>query len=332
MGECVEEFQMCPTVHILIINWNGAADTLDCLESLRRLRYSRTSIVVIDNGSIDDSPAQIGAWMRREYGGEFSEIFLQEDLGSIESFSPGDVGATNSRVLIRSSVNRGFAGGVNLGIRFIFERGGDGFFWLLNNDTIVEPDTLNELVLAVKNDPSVGIVGSSLFWHHDPTRLQMAGGKWVVPLLGVLGVRTILAGVFPRRFFVSGASLLIGVRTVREIGLLDERFFFYGEDADWSLRACRHGLTVKHCPLSRVWHKGGHSIGSETPLQEYYLTKATLLFYSKNYPWYLPLAIVLGTGLRLFLKAVRGQLRIEHLRMMGRAYLDFFRRPSGAVR
>lgn len=317
-------------VNIVILNWNGTKDTLECLNSLGSLEYPSYSIIVVDNGSTDDSVEKIRAWMHdRDREGVVDFSISENPYQTMFSTPKGAEAGQSQHTLIRSNTNLGFAGGVNLAFRYVLEREkGEGFVWLLNNDAIVEPNTLSALVSEMEKDLKVGVAGSSLYCYDDPHRLQMPGGKQYVPLLGLLGVQSSFGANIFSKFYVSGASLLIGLETLRKVGGLDERFFFYGEDADLSLRVRHYGLKVCHCPASRVWHKGGHSVGVESPLQDYYLAKATLQFYAKNYPWLVPNAIFMNTFVRLFFKAMRGNFRFQNIRMMIRAYLDFFKQAG----
>jgi len=136
-----------PLVHIIIVNWNGWRDTLDCIETCRKLTWPNYSIVVVDNASSDGS-----------------EENLRRHLEEMD--------------IIQSGANLGFGGGCNIGIRQALERGAD-YVWLLNNDAVADPQALTILVEAMENDKAVGIAGSKIYYHNEPERsgLPVACGR-----------------------------------------------------------------------------------------------------------------------------------------------------------
>jgi len=138
--------EQMPFVLVLVLNWNGWRDTLKCLSSLKGLDYQNSRVIVVDNGSTDDSVI----WIRRAY----PEIELVE-----------------------TGVNLGFAGGNNVGIRYALKHGAK-YAWLLNNDTLVAPNTLTEMVMIAKANPKVGAVGSVIYHLTRPNEVQeWAGGR-----------------------------------------------------------------------------------------------------------------------------------------------------------
>ena len=208
-------------VTVVVLNWNGFEDTRRCVESLRRLDYPSLSIIVVDNGSTDDSAARIEA-----------------ELPEVE--------------LIRSERNLGFAGGVNLGIRRALE-GDAAYVWLLNNDATAEPGTLSALVDEAERDEHVGIVGGVL---RDPSgRVEWGGGR-INRWTGVS--RPARPG--RRLDYVSGACMLVRRAVFDEVGLFDEAFFFYFEDADLCARARQAGWRLAVAPEARVEHEVGASV------------------------------------------------------------------------
>ena len=140
-----------PKVFIVILNWNGLEDTLACLESLEGLEYSNYEVIVVDNDSADGS-----------------EEVLRERYPQ--------------HIILQSGANLGFAGGMNVGLRYALAHGAS-YAWLLNNDTLVEPDALTQLVRRMQAKPDAGLCGSTLVYHHDRSKIQAYGGatynKWL---------------------------------------------------------------------------------------------------------------------------------------------------------
>lgn len=216
---------MEPRVGIVILNWNGWQDTVECLNSLQDLRYSNFEIIVVDNASTNDSVKQI-----RE---RFPHIRL-----------------------IENSENGGFAKGNNLGIKAFMAAGVD-YIWLLNNDTTVSTLALTEMVHLAQSDRRLGIVGSVLYEYDRPGVVQAWGGG---------GFNSFLATTYHSKRpmdvigHVIGASMLVRREVIERAGMLDERFFFFMEDTEYSLRVRRAGWLLGVADKSRVYHKGGASL------------------------------------------------------------------------
>ncbi len=260
-----------PLVYIIILNWNGWRDTLECVASCRKLAYDNVRIIVIDNGSSDDS-----------------EQILYRNLPDIE--------------VIQSGINLGFAGGNNVGVRLAMERGAQ-YLWLLNNDTIIDPAALRTLVDTAERDSHVGIVGSKIYFFSAPQRIWFAGGFWKYGKLffNIRGEGDEDKGQYDRSEavdFITGCSLLIRADTVRDIGLLNEKYYLYWEDVDWNARAGKHGWKICFEPRSVIWHKVSSSFIPKTDTQAYYYLRNKLLFYAQYAPALLPVIfcfILLGT-------------------------------------
>ncbi|HEX7023099.1 MAG TPA: glycosyltransferase family 2 protein [Trueperaceae bacterium] len=254
-----------PLVHIVIVNWNGATQTLRCIAALRNLTYPNFRIVVVDNGSADDS------------------------VDVIRHQAP-DV------ALLVSSHNLGFAGGNNLGIRHALEAHAD-FVWLLNNDTVVDPHSLDGMVQEAASDERIGIVGSRLYFMKEPERLQAYGGGTVSFRTGSTHhVRTRVPD--EKLDYITGASMLISSRLAEAIGLLDDSYFFYWEDADYCLRARKAGWRLVVAPQSKVWHDVAASVRGGSPQQYYLFATNSVRFFQRHAPhaW---ASILVGSSKRL---------------------------------
>jgi GT2 family glycosyltransferase len=245
-----------PSVAIVVLNWNGWRDTLPCLESLAGLRYSNTWVIVVDNGSTDESAEVIG----REHP---------------------------QATLLTNGENLGYADGNNVGIKWALN-GGANYVMLLNNDTIIAPDAVDLLVEAVEADPEVGVAGPTVYYHEDPERIWSAGGvvNWQRGSTHMVGLDQVDQGQFggaPRRVdFVTGCAMLVDRATLERAGLLDGRFFMYYEEAEWCLRASKAGAGIVHVPRAKVWHKISAQRQAASPRVHYYMSRNRLLFLRRS--------------------------------------------------
>ncbi len=260
----------------VILNWNGWRDTVRCLHSLREQQYSPLRVIVVDNCSSDDSVSRITE--------EYPEVLL-----------------------IRAPANDGFAAGCNLGIKEALEQRAD-FIWLLNNDTLVPPDTLVYLLEASKPH-DVGVVGAVLRYMQDPSQVQAWGGGEVLTWIGFVR-HYISPHVLKRTSYLTFASALIRAEVFDHIGLLDEGYFMYFEDADFCLRAWRAGWRPVVAAQTAILHKEGGSVRQrKSPKMERIVTRSGLLFlgaHAENPALARTLFVVSKIGKRLLYGEVRG--------------------------
>ena len=252
-------------IFIILVNWNGWQDTVECVDSCRKLTYKACRVLIVDNGSTDNS-----------------EEILSKRFPDIE--------------IIQTGSNLGFAGGNNVGINYALSQGADGV-WLLNNDTIADPDALSELVNVAESAGDVGIVGSKIFYFNDPKLLWFAGGRIFYPTANCehIGQSKEDDGSYDLIVevdYITGCSLLITRKAVESAGLMDERFFLLFEEADWNVRVRRNGFKILYAPSSVVWHKVSRSFGGYSPKYFYYLFRNSLLFTIKHNPLFLPVVII----------------------------------------
>lgn len=298
-------------VLIVLVNWNGWRDTLECLESLLLLEYTNFRLVVCDNGSIDDSLQRIKLW------GELNSLSYME-YSREQAESGGDSSADPLLTVIRNNENLGFAGGNNVGFRYGMARGDVDFYWLLNNDTVVEPDALGHMVSRIESQSLLGICGSTLRLYHDRARTQALGGGYYCHWIGLPWhygrfsqcIKTIDASKAETWMnYVEGASMLVSRKFLDEVGLLCEDYFLYFEEADWAIRA-KGRFNLVYAPQSIVYHKVGRSIGTNSNpacksfICDYYNIRNRLLFTRRFYPAaLLPVSFVIFIELllRLFL-------------------------------
>lgn len=304
-------------VAIVIVNYNGWRDTVECLESVFRLTSPVSSVIVCDNGSSDDSIEQLVTWAEnRGVVSQGTTGLVGDDFSSLpaprmipfkrytrrEAEAGGDVGSDASLVLIECGGNLGFAGGNNVGLRYLLARGEFSSVWLLNNDTVVQPDALDHLVRRLEEVPSAGMCGSTLLYYDRPHRVQALGGGYYCKWLGLAWHQ----GRFKRANspinrqraehwmnYVVGASLLVRRSFVETVGLLEESYFLYFEEIDWALRG-KGRYSLAYAPESVVFHKVGRSIGTnslsgqKSDLSDYCNVRNRLNFTRRHYPYALP--------------------------------------------
>lgn len=280
-----------PRVCIVLVNWNGADDTIECLDSLFELDYRNFRVVVCDNASTDGSVERVRGWALGEErfsrpeqtplspseGRRFPLGIVELDRAAAED---GE-GADEPLTVIRTGDNLGFAGGNNVGLRWVQARGDAQYVWLLNNDTVVDRDALNALVRTAEALDNGGVAGSCLAFYSAPDVVQAMGGGTLSRHTGRIRLRDGGRPVSecgdrsgsPPLDFVHGASMLFPVWLLERIGPLDESFFLYYEDVAWSLRAHQAGHPLVCAPDSIVWHKEGGSVGRRSPLHDYYVVR-----------------------------------------------------------
>ncbi|MDO8638554.1 MAG: glycosyltransferase family 2 protein [Candidatus Daviesbacteria bacterium] len=240
--------------YIVVLNYKVKDEVLECIKSLTlSLGFNRDfKVLVIDNNSIDGSAEAI-----KKY---FPKISL-----------------------IENSDNFGFTGGNNIGIKYALERGAN-YILILNPDTVVEKNTIKNL-LSEANKYQTGIIGPKIYFGED-RKIWYAGG--VLDMRNVLGKHRGVdekdSGQYNKAGetdYVTGAAMLVSSEVFNKVGLFDERYFLYYEDADFCVRAKQAGFKVWYTPHSTVYHKNARSTGLGSPLQDYYITRNRMLFASK---------------------------------------------------
>jgi GT2 family glycosyltransferase len=247
-----------PSVAVILVNWNGYAFTSQCLNSLKAVYYVNFHIIVVDNGSTDDSLIRL------------ERNFVHPTY-------------------LKSRENLGFAEGNNLGIRYALEKGYE-YVLLLNNDTEVEPDFLSRLVdYMVKNqDKNLGVVQPLIMYNHDRKIIWSGGGKFYKATGdshtlhgGKNETDADLTHPYPIDW-VTGCCMLLKANCIRETGLLNASYFAYFEDVDWSLRIRSRGYSLYFIPEAKIYHEAGasskrsHAEGILHPLVFYYTSRNQL--------------------------------------------------------
>lgn len=336
-----------PRVHVLLLNWNGWRDTTECLESVFGSDYPDLRVIVCDNESTDDSLDRIREWaegrLRPEVGGPpdaarraRAEPVRYVEYSRNEALRGGTPGGDARLILLRTGGNIGFAGGNNVGLRYLLARNEPGYVWVLNNDVVVAPDALRWLVEAAEADPGLGPVGCTLMQYHQPDRLERFAGARVRRWSGMAlpaqfgGARREEAD--PTRLeidFIAGTAVLTRISTLATVGLIDERYFIYLEDVDWSFRMKQAGLRLGCEPRAVIWHKGGGAMVHRSPRHDYHVVKSSLLFVHRFEPRWLSAAVLYWLWRALLPKLVRRQW--VRASAVLRAYRDFVRQVRGGA-
>ena len=236
-----------PKVTIIILNWNKAEDTIECLNSLHELSYNNSSIIVIDNASTDNSVQKIKQ--------KFPDIML-----------------------ISNKSNLGFCEGNNIGMRYAFQSGAE-YIFLLNNDAVIEKSALSYLVKGVEDNPSIGIMGATIMSYREPEKVHVLGGE--------LDFKTGKTFPFPPTMqkssggimevdWVSGCAFFIKRDVIKKIGYFDPKYFAYKEEVDYCVRAKNNEYKISFCENAKVYHK-----------KDDYVSLIELYFMTRNLPYFI---------------------------------------------
>jgi len=258
-------------VNIIILNWNGWKMTLECLESLKNIKTDgmRVEVVVVDNGSTDESVERIE---------QYAKSNMQHEI-----------------IIIKNKVNLGFAEGNNVGISYALKEGAD-FVCLLNNDTRVSQDFLFNLVKTFESDSQIGIAGGKIYFekgyefHKDSYEkkdlgnvLWYAGGKidWENVIASHIGVDEVDNGQFnetKETEYVNGCLMMVNREVFEKIGYFDKKYYLYYEENDFNQRAKEAGYKLIYNPKSFIWHINSGSSAAGSGLHDYFLTRNRMIF------------------------------------------------------
>jgi GT2 family glycosyltransferase len=284
-----------PLVSIITINFNQLEHTMALLESLQHLTYPRVEVIVVDNCSASD-PTRV---IREKY----------------------------PRVtVIASGENLGFAGGNNLGIK---QSRGE-YLLFLNNDTEVDPGFLEPLVELFETNPRAGAASPKILYYNSEDTIQYAGSTCVNPMTG----RNTRVGFMEKdrgqhdqlreTDLAHGCAMMVPKRVVEKVGLMPELFFLYYEEIDWCETIKRSGYRIYFVPRSRVYHKESMSVGKNSTLKTYYMTRNRLLYLRRNSSG---ISKLMAMAFFLFISIPKNvtrylyQREIEHIKAFWRACL-----------
>jgi GT2 family glycosyltransferase len=281
-----------PRVAIIILNWNGWEDTVECLESVYQINYKDFRVLVVDNNSSDDSIKKINEYVKGELKVE-SKLFKSKNKpnGTVrydKEKTDRHVSNTDQQlILIKNKKNYGFAEGNNIGIKYALKNLNPDYILLLNNDTVVDKDFLKELVKEGENNGKIGLLGPKIYYFNNPNVIWSTGGKidWNLARGLHIGINEDDKGQYDEKMtldYINGSALLIKKEVIDSVGLLDKKFFLYFEETDLALRASLNGYESLYIPNAKVWHKVSVSSGGiKDKIGIYYITRNRWLFMKK---------------------------------------------------
>lgn len=289
-----------PLVSIIVLNWNGWQDTIECLESVYQIDYPNYNVIVIDNNSTDNSIEKIKGYCEGkieikskffQYNPKHKPItvieYYEQELNSSKEKNQTDLKSYRKLTLIKNNENYGFAGGNNIAMDYAIKTLKTSYILLLNNDTIVDKNFLNNLIKVAETDKKIGVVGSTVYFYDNFNQIQSAGMKlnWKKGTAEVLGFKEIDKGQFKNVSevdYVDGSNILIKKEVFEKIGYLNPDYFLYWEETDFCVRTHKAGYKIVYVPNAKVWHKLGSTTKNVSGSYEYYMTRNMFWFMKKH--------------------------------------------------
>lgn len=311
---------MLDKVAIIILNWNSSAVTIDCLKSIAKVDYEEYQVFLIDNGSLDNSVETI-----------------KSEINSLKIN------------YIQLKFNYGFTGGNNIGIEIAIKQYDPDYFLLLNNDTIIEKNIINQLVKPFKNESHIGIVVPKIFFYGDRSKyIYFAGGY--INLISGLGEHYNWMKLdnpsteIPKMVsFANGCSMLIKKEVIESVGFLDDNFFANIEDVDYSYRVTQAKFKIFYNPQAILWHREGFASKKNIGqwFRIYLTTRNVILFQRKRrmnigllgFAFYFSFRWVIYMSLKMILKGDYKSLRaiFSGIKDGFTKELRFVSRPSSII-
>jgi GT2 family glycosyltransferase len=291
-------------IDVIILNTNRRQDTLECIASLAENTFRNFRIILLDNNSTDGTKEAVRS--------AFPEVQIVE-----------------------LSENHGYAGNNNVGIQLALEQKAD-WILVLNEDTILAPDSLQHLIDVGESDPSIGILGPMVYHWDEPDVIQSAGG-----ILGPnwssihFGKDEVDRGQYTEPNpveWISGCAILVRRQVVEQVGMIDPRLFIYWEETEWCMRAARAGWKIIHVPRAKIWHKGVKRNFQPKPAFYYYATRNHFYLLLKHRApirvWFF---VLFSTFRTLVSWTVRPKWRAmqKNRDAMWLGFLDFLRKRYG---
>lgn len=299
-------------IFIVILNWNQPELTINCVKSIEKLKINKgfeVKVLIVDNGSTDNSI---------------------EKLKKLES------GKIKSEIL-ETHENLGFAAGNNFGIKYCFEKSAD-YIMVINNDTLVDKNLVYELIKEMEEDPKIGITSPKIYFakgyeFHLERYKKDELGKVIWYAGGIIdwknvygknrGVDEVDKGQFDKRIsidFATGACFMARSEALKRVGLFNEKYFMYMEDADLSERMKENNWKIIYQPKAKLWHKVAQSSGIGSSLNDYYISRNRLMFGFKYAKIRTKIALI-RESIRLFIFGRHWQavgIRDFYLRKFGK--------------
>jgi len=282
-------------VYVILINYNGANLSLDCIQSILKSKGCKIKIIVVDNKSSQDD--------------------INRLEGGIKAFNNENI------VLIKNTSNNGFSSGNNIGINYALDDGAE-YILLLNNDTIIDDKAISVLLNNVNN---LQVSVPKMYYYDNPNTIWYAGGKiqWNLGKtihLGENGIDNKETNKAKFVDFATGCCILLTKGIIEKVGLLDETFFMYGEDLDYSIRLANNNIKIYYVPEAKIWHKVGKSGGMKSKMGIYYGNRNRLYLMKKYNFTIMAWFYTLITRTLLYLKSV---ITKDDNQILLKAYNDY---------
>jgi GT2 family glycosyltransferase len=323
------------TVYVVLLNWNGWQDTVSCLQTLLHSKGVRLRLVVCDNASSDGSIDRIAAWAEGAQPVEMPQHprlarllerpdlplpYLRIDRTMAEQEEHHGAAPL---VLIDNGANLGFAAGNNVGLRFALRQPDMDYVWVLNNDTLVEPDCLANMVQRLQREPGPAVCGSMIHFFDQPEIIQAIGGNRFNRRTGEASCSegrfthedtALDIGSIERHLaYLSGCSLLLPRDFLESVGLMSEDYFLYYEEIDWFTRSAGR-YQIRIASDARIYHREGRSIGSKnlyqsaSTLSDFHMFRSRLIYMRKYHGRFAALCYA-DSWVAVLKRLLRGQYR-----------------------
>ena len=289
-----------PKVSIILVNYNGYRDTIECLQSLREISYSNYEVIIVDNASTNES------------------------LDEIRNF------VCEGEILIPSEVNGGFSAGNNIGIKYALEHEAE-YCLLLNNDTVVEPNFLNNLVKGFSFSDKCGLTVGKILYESKREMIWYAGGS-----LSRKTARTEhwhyremddgLSDKPQKVTFATGCCMCLSRATIETVGLMDESYFLYEEDADYCCRITDAGFDMIYVPQARIYHKVSASTGKTSGTSQYYTIRNRYRFIEKHFQGRTAIIAYTRSTIQYCFRCLKKEMAFKYFM---KAYIAYRRKEEG---
>lgn len=287
---------------IILVNYNGYDDTVECIKSIENSDYDNYKIILVDNGSKDKNKI-----LNDNYINNVADVIISEE-------------------------NLGFSGGNNLGIKYAQEKYDPEYYLLLNNDTVITKDTISNLKKGFDFDSKAGIITGKIYYFSEPKTIWAAGGKFNFntgiadqPELGKIDDGVQYENTCEVSF-ATGCTMLISKQVINTVGYLEESYFLYAEDTDYCCRVLNAGFKIIYVGKALIYHKVSASTGKQSNMQQYYMFRNNCYIIKKycNKPLY-------GYARRIY-RTIK-EMKYEHysLRVLYKAWRDFHKGIIGKV-
>lgn len=247
MDKVVNEYK----VGIILVNYNGAEDTIECVESIRKSTHRNYTIIIVDNNSKEDDYEKLS-------------ILKGDDI-----------------VKIRLENNVGFAKGNNEAIKYLIANDNVDFVYLLNNDTIIKENTLHVMIKESSKDSNIGITSCIINYHKNKDEIWYAGGKMIENQGRAIHYSSYFEDT--REFsYITGCSMLISMENIKRVGMLSEDYFLYFEDTDYCSKFLKNDMKLICTGKTNIFHKVSKSTGEYSNLYFYYMIRNRFLYIKNN--------------------------------------------------